>query len=154
MLTFQEIESHINRPPDKLMKELSTLREDHCRAIDRLKKSYPIRKWILDRAKLLGNASESLSYGQILITIHDASIEDVIEHLAGPIHRRFNCFWRLSYDVSIDLHSIKSIPIEGSNYKFNVKIYIYSSTDCELKTFTRKVWKEETTYQMNCQPEV
>ena len=154
MLTYQEIHDHLNRPPDQLMKELSRIRYDHCQKIDKWKKSYPLRKWLGDLSNCVAGSSVAFNFGVISISIQGAAVEDVIEFIAGPIHRRFNCFWRLTHDTTVDLHSIKSIPIQDSTYKFPLKIYIFEVKDCELKTTNKRVVRDETIYHMDCKAEV
>lgn len=152
MLSYQEIERHLNRPPSRLQKRINTIRTTSCEQIAYLKKAYPIQRWVEDRASVIGSCTVSLNRPYLTTSIHGASVEDVIEHLAGPIHRQFNCFWRMSLDGSVDLQSVYMITLPDSNFKLSFTIYIYDSADCKVIPHTRKVWREETFFEMDCQP--
>ena len=151
-MDYRQIDAHINREPSQLQKELNSARLRLCKEVNRLKKTYPLRRWIEDRANLVGKAT--INYNNYSLVIHyfgDVSVEDVIEHLAGPIHRRTGCFWRLNPASSIDLDSIHPIKFPDSKVELRISIYIYDSADCKVIPLTRKVTQEVTEWKMDCQ---
>jgi hypothetical protein len=150
MLTFWEISEHLNRPPSELEEEIREARSFHCEKLARIRKTYPIKKWISDKANLISNAQFSYTGTDFFISFHSVAIEDVIEHLAGPIHREFNCFWRMKSDITVDLIAIKPIKIPDSNFNLRIFIYIYHSTDCKL--IEEKRVTEVSIWKMDCTP--
>lgn len=149
---FRSIETHVNRPPSMLEAELRRERLKHCNRISLLRKTYPLRKWIKDRANLLGDPSVTFTtYGTLTISLRGLAVEDVIEHLAGPIHQRTNCFWRMTADNSVDLYSVRPIRFDNSTFTMSVAIYIYKTADCKVVASERTVTRKEVSYKIDCQ---
>uniref|UniRef100_A0A6M3X4Y8 Uncharacterized protein n=2 Tax=viral metagenome TaxID=1070528 RepID=A0A6M3X4Y8_9ZZZZ len=141
---------------DELLSDLKERFERDNRKLQLLKGVHPfLQKLVKDVQAKYENSSVELYWGginSISISVYRISIDDVIEDLCGPIHRRYGRDWTMEPDASGSVAFLYKIPIDTFE---NVYINLFShegiDASCKIVLISSKpsTW-EEKKYAIEC----
>ena len=89
--------------------------------------------------------------GTLEFSFHNLPYEQMLIHIAGPIHRRYRCLWELNpWDSMLTLSSKVKVRDQGKRVKLDLDCWLNNTEQCQIIPETSTYESTTTSYRVKC----